>query len=335
MRRAVSYAIFSPSSHNLQPWIVELRGDLLAALYRDPDQSLPVIDPLDRQTMISLGCFLETLTIGASQDGYRAIINTFPQGVPDGDPDSRPVAYIKLVRDLALAPDPLFSQILERRTNRDVYDKERPISDRDIAALGIDVRDDASIGFTASGDSRDVLRELTRDAMVAELNTPAAYKDTIGYMRIGKSEIEANPDGISLGGPVLETLSLLGMLSCETLANPQSAAFQSTIDMTVEGAMSAMAFTWIKTPGNSRQDQINAGRICVRHWLAATASGIAMQPMSQALQEYSEMQPYFQKVHTLLAKIPGERVQMLMRLGYSAKAGPSPRWSLDARLRTA
>lgn len=335
MRRALSYAILSPSSHNLQPWIVELRGDMLASLFRDPARSLPTIDPFDRQTIISLGCFLETLAIVASQDGYRAIINTFPKGVPEGDLDGRPVAYIKLVRDEALAPDPLFSQILGRRTDRDIYDAGRPIPAADLAALGIGTPDRVNIGFTAAEDRLDALRELTRDAMVAELNTPAAHNETVGYMRIGKSEIEANPDGISLGGPFLEILSLVGMLSRKTLADPESAAYQATVDMTIDAAMSAMAFTWISTPGNSRRDQINAGRTCMRQWLTASGKGIALQPMSQVLQEYAEMQPFFEKAHAMLAETPGERVQMLMRLGYSAKGKPSPRWPLDVRLRAA
>ena len=30
-------------------------------------------------------------------------------------------------------------------------------------------------------------------------------------MRIGKAEIEANPDGIALGGPLLEAMALMGL----------------------------------------------------------------------------------------------------------------------------
>ena len=42
------------------------------------------------------------------------------------------------------------------------------------------------------------------------------------------------------------------------------------------------------TEGNDRKTQVNAGRAYVRAQLAATAHGLAMQPLSQALQEYPE-----------------------------------------------
>lgn len=42
------------------------------------------------------------------------------------------------------------------------------------------------------------------------------------------------------------------------------------------------------TPGNDRVTQVNAGRAYARVQLAATAHGLATQPLSQALQEYAE-----------------------------------------------
>ena len=98
--------------------------------------------------------------------------------------------------------------------------------------------------------------------------------------------------------------------------------------------MTAMGFVWISTRGNSRREQISAGRNYLRIALRVTSLGISMQPMSQALQEYSAMQPHFQKAHSLLTNIPGERVQMLARLGYAAIITPSPRWGLATRLRS-
>jgi hypothetical protein len=152
-------------------------------------------------------------------------------------------------------------------------------------------------------------------------------------MRIGKSEIETHPDGISLGGPLLEGMSLVGVLSREALADPQSIAFESALDMVRKGAMSAMAFGWIVTPGNSRDDQINAGRAYMRQSLMATANGLAMQPMSQALEEYDAMGPFYNRVHEMLAKASGERIQMLTRFGYASKTEASPRWPLAEKIR--
>jgi len=82
------------------------------------------------------------------------------------------------------------------------------------------------------------------------------------------------------------------------------------------------------TPGNTRVDQLNAGRDWMRIHLAATREGVAMQPLSQALQEYPEMSEFYNQVHELVAP-DGGTVQMLARLGYAETVAPSPRWSLE------
>ena len=51
------------------------------------------------------------------------------------------------------------------------------------------------------------------------------------------------------------------------------------------------AFAWIVTAANDRAAQLAAGAAYLRANLAATARGLAMQPLSQALQEFPEMLP--------------------------------------------
>ena len=69
----------------------------------------------------------------------------------------------------------------------------------------------------------------------------------------------------------------------------------------------------------------------VRINLAATAAGLGIQPLSQALQEYPEMDRLYRQVHTMLAP-DGGTVQMLARLGYADPVAPSPRWPLETRI---
>ena len=147
-----------------------------------------------------------------------------------------------------------------------------------------------------------------------------------------KSEIGANPDGIDLGGAFLETLNRVGVLTREELADAESSAFQQGLDMYREITGTAMAYLWLTTDGNSRRDQLAAGRAWVRINLKATELGIAIHPLSQSLQEYAEVQLHFDEVHALLGAGSGQRVQMLGRLGYGPAAAPSPRWPLETRI---
>ena len=335
MRRALSYAILAPNPHNRQPWLVELKSDTEAVLICDTGRLLPATDPFSRQIVIGLGCFLETFALAATDEGYRAEIDLFPQGVSESALDDRPVARLSLSSDSAEEPDPLFHQVLHRHTNREVHDIDRAIPGSILANLKQHASTGVTIGAVAEGARLGQLRSLVRDAMFGEMRTEPAHRESIDLMRIGRAEIEANPDGISLGGPFLEALNLAGVLTRQTLADPSSSAFQTGLDMFEEASMSSMGFVWINTDGNTRTDQIAAGRAYMRVCLQATADGVAVQPMSQALQEYPEMAEFYKAAHTWLADRPGERVQMLARVGYAKSVPAAPRWPLATRIKGA
>jgi hypothetical protein len=101
--------------------------------------------------------------------------------------------------------------------------------------------------------------------------------------------------------------------------------------MVLANPRTAMGHVWLTTSGNSRAEQISTGRDWARINLAATASGIGIQPLSQALQEYPEVAAHYREAHKLLAS-DGETVQMLGRLGYAAPVEASPRWPLEAKI---
>jgi hypothetical protein len=333
MRRALSYAILAPNPHNRQPWVIDLKSDTEAVLSCDLDCLLPITDPFSRQIVIGLGCFLELFSIAAAEQGYEADIKYFPEGEDEDRLDQRSIAKLTLKKQANIKPDPLFTQILMRHTNRNPYDVNRSISNDISKRLQNVATGPVRTGTTNKGERLQNLRKLTRDALVDEIKTPNAYQESVDLMRIGRSEIEANPDGISLGGAFLETLSLTGILSRESVSDPKSGSFQIGIDMADEGAMTSMGFVWIATPTNDRTAQIEAGRAYMRVSLQATADGLVMQPMSQALQEYAEMAQHYETAHNMLMRRPGERVQMLARLGYAKDVGPAPRWPLQTRLK--
>lgn len=106
----------------------------------------------------------------------------------------------------------------------------------------------------------------------------------------------------------------------------QIEAFNERIDSTP-------AFYWLISEWSDRITHINAGRAWVRAQLAATAAGLAMQPISQALQEYPEVQAPYRAIHNLLgAPAPARTLQMWARLGYAPAVQPAPRRGLEAHV---
>jgi hypothetical protein len=316
---ALSYAILAPNPHNRQPWEAGLSGADALTIWRDPARNLPHTDPFDRQMTIGMGCFLELLAIAASDTGHFADITLFPAG------ESGPVAQVTLRK--GAARDPLFDHVLNRRSCKEPYALTRvePAQAAQLARIGQVITDPAMVA---------TLREITWQAWMVEAETATAWNESVDLMRFGKAEIEANPDGIDLGGPFLESLGLIGMMTRDAQRDPSSAAYKAAVDIYRTMLMATPAYATVITQGNSREDQIAAGRRWLRLNLTATALGLSVQPVSQALQEFPEMAGPYAAVHSVLAK-PGETVQMLGRLGYGPTVPPTPRWPLETRLRHA
>jgi hypothetical protein len=329
--RALSYAILAPNPHNRQPWSVELLGENDLALYADTTRLLPHTDPLNRQITIGLGCFLELMSLAAAADGYATEVELFPEGSDPSRLDTRPVARARFVASSGIAADPLFAHVLDRRSLKEPFDLARPVPQGVLDALSSAGRHGNTIGATGDTARVAALRDLTHRALDIEIRTPHTYRESVDLFRIGRAEIEANPDGIDFGGPLFDSLALLGMLSREAALAPGTMVYEQGIGAVMANVDTAMAHIWMVSPGNSRIEQIGAGRDWLRINLAATAAGVGFQPLSQALQEFPEMAECHAEVHRELAP-EGGTVQMLARLGYAAPVAPSPRWPLEAKL---
>ncbi len=331
--RVLSYAILAPNPHNQQPWIVHLDHPATATLYVDRTRLLPETDPFDRQITIGLGCFLELLRQAAAEDGVAVEIERFPQGIPGDRLDDRPVATIHFLTG-STTPDPLFAEVLDRRSVKAPFDPEHRPSTSQADAL-VNAVDTAGIETVVSTEGPQVamLRELTWRAWQVEMTTPAAWSESIELLRIGKAEIEANPDGIDVGGAVPELLYRLGFVSKEDSTDPDSAAYQRTLTRYEEVFANTPAFVWQIGEENDRLNQLSAGRAWLRLHMKATELGLALHPVSQALQEYPQMSETYAELHDQLSVASPRRVQMLGRLGFGPIVPPSPRWPVEEKIR--
>lgn len=329
-RFALSYAILAPNPHNLQPWMVDLSEPDVATLLADPDKRLPETDPFDRQLTIGLGCFLELMRIAASTQGYELDITLFPDGSDQNLISSQPVARVRF-RQSSTPADPLFGYVLNRRSTKEPFDMTQTVDDQTIAALNPAIAG-VNVAGTSHAEQVATLRTLIWEAFKVEYETPATLQESIDLMRMGKAAINATPDGIDIGGMPLEGLQRLGLISAHDLATPGTLAYQTGLDMYQDMFVATPAFIWLTTADNSRESQIAAGQAWLRLNLITTQQGLALHPVSQCLQEYPQMQAHYQHAHQLLAD-EGETVQMLGRLGYAAAVPPTPRWSLDEKIR--
>ncbi|MDP9994151.1 hypothetical protein J2W28_000891 [Variovorax boronicumulans] len=324
-RRAVAYAVTAPTAYNCQPWLVDLREPEAIVLYCDRERLLPQTDPYGRQALIGHGAFIELLVMALAQQGILASVQLWPQGELPLEPrhwPHVPVARLRLAS--GGAPDPLFAQVLRRRTPKQRFDTARPVSSdmlqglTAIAPAGGTVQADGTVDMARVR----VLRKLCAAAARVEIATPGTALENLRMLRVGPQEILEHRDGFSRNDPALRLAIALGQFDRNVPASEDSESFKQTFQMFEDQANTAMGFVWLSTRGNSRTDQIAAGRAYVRQQLRATDLGVGLHPMSQSLEEFAEMAPHHAAAHDLLLGTEPPRnarsptLQMMCRLGY-------------------
>jgi len=314
---ALSWAILAPNPHNRQPWIAELVAEDTVRIFRDHALDLPHTDPHGRQLTIGMGCFLELMRLAAAQRGDGVTLELFPEG------DAGPVAVARFDPGSA-RPDPLFAHALDRRSCKEPF-ADRPLPPAEVDALA------GYADIVTDPKAVAALRSLTWSAWMIEATTTRTMKESVDLMRFGRAEIEANPDGIDLGGPMLESLMLAGVLTRAAQLDPTSSGFKQGVAIYSEMLAATPAYAVLTSASNARAGQVEAGRRWLRLNLATTARGLALHPVSQCLQEFPEMAEAHGRAHELLTT-PGRTVQMLGRLGYGPTVPRTPRWPLQSRL---
>jgi hypothetical protein len=239
------------------------------------------------------------------------------------------VALLRLGPPGSAAPDPLFRHAAARRSSKTAYDMARPVPAEAMAALAAAA---APLRFGATQDPARVaaLRDLATRSFTLEMETSRSLIESVELIRLGRAEVAANPDGISVWGPGIEEMVAAGRLTRADML-PGRAGHPVMMERYLTAMAATPAFVWLTSPPG-RAAELAAGRDWLRVNLAATGLGLGLHPISQALQEFPEMRAAYLEAHRMLAP-EGGVVQMLGRLGYARPVPPTPRWPVDTRIR--
>ena len=296
----LSYASLAPSGHNAQPWVVDIVEREHWRIGTRREHWLPAVDPRNRETLLSVGAFLENLIVAAGVLGraidYEAIADS---------------AFDPTLIDLRLKPATPTSyplpRLQERRTLRTGYGNE-PLRMEDIRSV---TRGAAEFTyFPRDSKAARYLAEATIAANRAQVYREPAQVELADWIRWSKKEQQQRRDGLTPAG--MEIGGLAGwyvstFYDRDEVLTPRfrEAGIKQVVERVTQGA------GWMVISGpESVPALIETGRRFQRMWLLLREHSIAIHPMSQALEETPD--------HRVLARELGldDFPQFLLRIGY-------------------
>jgi hypothetical protein len=110
-------AALAPSGHNTQPWVLEVQKPRHWIIGSDRSRWLPAVDPENREMLLSIGAFIENLTVAAGTYGYTVDFDVIGKNHYDTQ-----IAEIKLKP--GIAKNFSVEKITSRRTIRNNHLKK-------------------------------------------------------------------------------------------------------------------------------------------------------------------------------------------------------------------
>lgn len=321
--------LLAANGHNMQPWKIKLDANNsdIFYLYADSSRVTDKVDPYGRQMMISQGTFLEYVKIAGDEFGTPVTIDLFPEGPYKEEDlyksmDNYPVAKLTL-RQSAPVKTPLYDTIFLPDTNRGDY-QDKPLSPEELNGLS-GGEDFNGITVNIFHDKSEVtaLGNLAVRAAEIEANTSRVMQETEGIFRPNeylknKYRFGFSVEGQGTGGLMKHLLQ--GMVTLIPSLNSGKAQTASFISSTKKSVANTPSYLLIISKDNSRISQVVSGMAYSYCILKAHNTALAMQPLSQALEEYDEMKDVYEDMQKQYGE--GGTVQMLMRLGHPVKEAP-------------
>lgn len=295
-------ASLAPSGHNSQPWRVRIETPHRWTVEADERRRLPAVDPENRELMLSLGAFVENLSIAAGAAGFLADIN-----LTDAVTGNLADIQVTLNRD-----NPTGYPVRRLTSRRTVKHGHLPklLSRRDIEVLS-EPLDGRLFYFPAGSPHAKCIREAAVENYRIQAMRMEAQEEFVKWLRISSREAREHRDGLSTEG--MELTGIKGWY-LRHMASPEDFLKESWrlqgIDMTAELAAQGAGWLIITSPSQTPADLIEIGRRFEQMALLARELNIGIHPMTQILEEKHGL--------SQVAANHGEEIhpQFVLRVGY-------------------
>jgi hypothetical protein len=321
MNFLLRYAILAPSGHNTQPWLFKIVGNNIIEIYADRSRALPLVDPDDRELMISCGAALYNLRLAANHFGVADEVQLLPD---NNNPDLLARITFKdddnkgTIKKQAENDAQLFEAITKRRSNRSPFEN-RSLPDDLLASL----KDSASangawLDVIDDEDKKNALADLISQGDRIQLSDKRFRRELAAWIHPNRSKSRDGMPGYA-HGMTHDFASHIGPFLIRTFDIGKGQAAKDK-----ELASGSPVLSVLGTDADEPLNWIQTGQALARILLQARANNIWTTFMNQPI-EVPELRP---KVLLALVRATGFP-QLLMRMGYSKEVKPTPRRDIE------
>jgi hypothetical protein len=227
-----------------------------------------------------------------------------------------PVAKITLARDSSVST-PDFNSLFLSDTNRAPYTSAAVTAAQLTALDGLPESSAGTLQVYSDTADKKAFASFGVQGTLIESQYTAATKESDRLFSGTEQAKNAARSGFAVEGQGTSGFMkylLQGLITIVPAINDDAAGAQNAISLTDAAVAHTQDYALIRTPGNTRTEQVQAGILYADLSLHARTLGLVMQPLSQVLQEYPTMAVPYDKIKAEYAP-NGQTIQMLVRIG--------------------
>ncbi len=296
------YASLAPSGHNSQPWFVRVEKKHQWVVGSDKSRLLSVVDPDNREALLSIGAFIENLVQAANFIGYDVDVEIIGKERFDAD-----------VARIWLKPGKSKQVSIQRLKNRRTV--KTGLLSKEIQAADLKVFQEATGGglyyFPRESSHGKLMAEAAVENFRVQFENESAMAEAAKWTRLSDAETMQYRDGLTTDGMEIGGFAgwwVRNFMDKEDVTG--STWREKGVEKAMAQASEGAGWLVITSDGNRVVDLIDSGRRFQRMALIAREKNIGIHPMTQTLEE-AHGQASIRENHES-SMIP----QFMLRVGY-------------------
>lgn len=333
-KKLLETAVYTPSPHNVQPWRLRILSDETADLLIEKRRTLPKEDPTGSFIILSMGLFIEALSIVAANNSLKLDFHLCqpasrftPDQIAKTEGQLLPFARLSLGRQITnaigeLANSKFDNALFHRRRTSRISFSAQPVPNEAVEALSKLAREwGQTYEQVVAPEIIEQILERNIEAVFEDLNVRAYHDEIVEWFRFTGRSARQTRDGLDYRCMNSSRLSFwLAARFPQLLQLPVTGTLLKKIYRTQLGHVPTIGM--LAGPFWEPESAFKTGRFLMRFWLELAKRDLYIHPYgnlvtNEAAAEWS------------LELLGVQQIWLVFRIGFSKEPPQSYRRTVE------